>query len=124
MINNIIYLIFLTLLMALSAAFRAAHDTMTHAPEKLAKWGPFWDSTTSWKLKYKGGDSTAGPAFLGSTTVFVAFTDGWHLTNALAWACADTAFLLGSWPTYHWYAVAAVAVRRVVFQPIYSLLRR
>lgn len=111
-------------LMALAGAARAFHDCLTHAPEKLAKWGPFWDSATSWKLKYKGGDSTAGPAFLGSTTVFVALTDAWHLTNALSWACADVAFLLAAFPAHHWYAVAAVAVRRVVFQPLYSLLRR
>jgi hypothetical protein len=118
------YPLFLLLLMALAGAFRAAHDTMTHDPQKLAKWGPFWDSATSWKRKYKNSDPTAGPAFPGATTLLVAFTDGWHLSNLLSWACADATFLLAAWPAYHWHAVAAVAVRRVVFQPIYSLLRR
>ena len=51
------------------------------------RWGKgkqFWDVKTSWKNKYKdwdGGNTDA--AFFGSKTVFVAFTDGYHLTRMI-----------------------------------------
>ncbi|MGI4884295.1 MAG: hypothetical protein ACRYFR_04980 [Janthinobacterium lividum] len=111
-------------LLALAGALRAVHDTGTHAPAKLAKWGPYWDALESWKLKYRNYDVTKGPRFWGSTTVFVALTDGWHLTNLLSWGCADAALLLAAWPAYRWGAVAAVGARRLVFQPLYSWLRK
>jgi len=38
----------------------------------------FWNSEVSWKNKYKCGD-IGTPKFLGSTTIFVFCTDGWHL---------------------------------------------
>ena len=39
----------------------------------------FWNPAISWKNKYKNFDPTQGPAFIGSTDVLVAFTDGYHL---------------------------------------------
>ena len=44
----------------------------------------FWDYAKSWKNKYKdfdAGDKRA--AFLGSKTIFVGFTDGFHLTRMI-----------------------------------------
>jgi hypothetical protein len=120
--SSVAYL--LIALWGLAGAFRAVHDTLTHSPGALAGWGSFWNATTSWQRKYKNHDSTQGPAFLGSTTVFVALTDAWHLSNLLAWLCVDAGLLLVAWPALHWWAVAAVVVRRVVFQPLYSLLRK
>jgi hypothetical protein len=115
----------LVVLLALAGAFRAFHDCLTHAPAALAKWGPFWDARTSWQLKYKDYYATGTtPAFPGSTTLLVAFTDAWHLSNLLAWACADAAFLVAAFPAYRWWAVAAVAARRCAFEPLYSFLRK
>jgi hemolysin activation/secretion protein len=51
------------------------------------RWGKgkaFWDVKLSWKNKYKdwdGGNTDA--AFFGSKSVFVAFTDGYHLTRMI-----------------------------------------
>jgi hypothetical protein len=51
------------------------------------RWGrgkEFWDVKTSWKNKYKdwdGGDKSA--RFWGSKTIFVGFTDGFHLTRMI-----------------------------------------
>lgn len=45
---------------------------------------PFWDFETSWKRKYKdwdGGDKSS--AYFGSKNIFVAFTDGFHLTRMI-----------------------------------------
>ena len=52
----------------------------------------FWDYSNSWKNKYKdfdNGDTRA--AFFGSKSVFVGFTDGYHLTRLI-----DRAFTTGS----------------------------
>ena len=35
----------------------------------------------SWRNKWKNGDPSHGEKFPGSSTVFVCFTDGWHLMN-------------------------------------------
>jgi hypothetical protein len=44
----------------------------------------FWDFRTSWKRKYKdfdGGNTDA--KYWGSKNIFVAFTDGFHLTRMI-----------------------------------------
>lgn len=41
----------------------------------------WWNSKTSWMRKYKNGDARQGPAFFGSTSVFVSLTDGAHFFN-------------------------------------------
>ena len=38
----------------------------------------FWDPEISWVNKYKNGDPLQGEKFIGSTTVFVGTTDGYH----------------------------------------------
>jgi hypothetical protein len=44
----------------------------------------FWDFQTSWKNKYKDYDAgDLRPAFLGSKSIFVGFTDGYHLTRTV-----------------------------------------
>ena len=40
----------------------------------------FWDPDISWRNKYLNGDPTQGEKFLGSSTIFVGFTDGYHST--------------------------------------------
>lgn len=41
----------------------------------------FWIKSASWVRKWKNGDPRQGEAFPGSSTFFVAFTDGWHLAQ-------------------------------------------
>ena len=104
---------------------KALADAIAHGSTRLSERGPWWNNATSWTRKYKdyyGGDKR--PRFFGATTVLVFLTDGWHAFNALTWACADAAFLLAAWTPYKWGAVAAVVVRRCIFQPIYSYLRK
>ena len=38
----------------------------------------FWNPAISWVNKYKNGNQNLGPAFVGSTTILVGFTDGYH----------------------------------------------
>jgi len=67
---------------AVSGAADGVNQNLAHW-----RWGKgkqFWDVKTSWKNKYKdfdGGNTDA--AFFGSKTVFVAFTDGYHLTRMI-----------------------------------------
>jgi hypothetical protein len=51
---------------------------------KFGEGKQFWDFKVSWKNKYAdwdGGDKSA--RFLGSKTIFVGFTDGFHLTRMI-----------------------------------------
>jgi hypothetical protein len=119
-----VYAIFIALGL-LAGLARAAHDAASFTPGCLARFGQFWDNRTSWLNKYKNRDATAGPAFLGATTWLVAFTDGWHLSNLAAWAAADAAALWAAWGSPKWWwAVGYVLARRVVFEPVYSRLRK
>lgn len=43
------------------------------------KLNNFWNPEYSWKNKYKEGNPDKGPKFPGSTTIFIALTDAWHL---------------------------------------------
>lgn len=43
----------------------------------------FWDPSVSWKNKYKDGDPTKDEKFYLSKTLFVGFTDAWHLFKLL-----------------------------------------
>jgi len=42
----------------------------------------FWNPDLSWRNKYMNGDPAQGEAFLGSSTIFVAATDGYHAMGA------------------------------------------
>lgn len=48
----------------------------------------------SWKNKWNNGDSTQGEKFIGSSTLFVALTDGWHFFKLLMilLICASVTF--------------------------------
>jgi hypothetical protein len=65
-----------------SGAADGVNQNLTHW-----RWGKgkqFWDVKTSWKNKYKDWDAgNTDAAFFGSKTVFVAFTDGYHLTRMI-----------------------------------------
>lgn len=110
-------------LFLLAGLGKAVADATAHGSSRLSKLSP-WFTAESWRLKYRNGDHAQGPRFFGSTTVFVAVTDGWHFANAVTGVCLDAAWLLATWPTLHWYAVAAVLARRVAFQPAYAFLRK
>jgi len=115
----------LPILLFVAGLSRAVHEALSHTPSCLALWGAWWDARDSWRLKYRGGQKALGPRFPGAVTVFVGITDAWHFSNLLTWLCADVALLLVSWSgPWRWWAVVAIAVRRVVFEPLYRYLRR
>jgi hypothetical protein len=54
----------------------------------------FWDPKISWKNKYKNGDPEKGEKFLGSSTLFVWTTDGYHLLRTTENLCYAGAILI------------------------------
>ncbi|MEM6336919.1 MAG: hypothetical protein AAF752_10140 [Bacteroidota bacterium] len=73
----------------------------------------FWDYRLSTDNKYKNGDPAQGEAFLGSTTVFVGATDGWHAaqTVMLGSFTAGTLLYRSSGPRWYHKALDLVLVR-------------
>lgn len=74
------------ILMINAAICKAVMDTLQfHFAESVfCKLGNipsqrFWNPALSWMNKYKDGDIEKGEKFFGSSTVFVSFTDAWHL---------------------------------------------
>jgi hypothetical protein len=69
------------ILIAIAAISKAIQDKIQfHFDRSIFKnLGVFWNPSESWKRKYKNNDPIQGPAFLGSTTIFVSLTDAWHL---------------------------------------------
>ncbi len=115
----------LVLLALLAAAGKAVADAQAHGSPRLLAWRPRWAGPEAWRLKYKGGEPSAGPAFPLATTLLVFLTDLWHCANFFTWLAADAAVLLLAWAgAWRWWAVAYVVARRVAFQPLYSWLRR
>ncbi len=115
----------LVVLGLLAGAGKAVADAQAHGSARLLQWFPRWAGPESWRLKYRNGEKAQGPRFWLADTWLVFATDLWHAANGLAGLAADAAVLLCGWggPLW-WFAVAYVAVRRVVFQPLYSFLRK
>jgi len=109
----------------LAAAGKAVADAQAHGSPRLLRWFPRWAGPESWRLKYKGSEPANGPRFWLATSLLVSLTDLWHCANLLAWLAADAAVLLTTWPTPgRWWGLAYVVLRRCVFQPLYSWLRK
>lgn len=103
--------------------------------------GAVWFSHLGWALKYKDGDPKKGPAFPGSTTVFVWLTDAFHFFQLLAYTSLEAAVvlhgfdvfeLLGSWvealsrfPTWAMFVLNLAALkgcRGILFELTFSYL--
>lgn len=56
-------------------------DALAHG--KLFKGNSFWDESIAWKNKWKDGDPSKGEKYIGSSTVFVFATSGWHLVQEI-----------------------------------------
>lgn len=71
------------LLFVLSGMFEAVMDKLQfhygQSVFKNFKNQLFWDPEVSWKNKYEDGDPMKGERFFLSKSLFVGFTDAWHL---------------------------------------------
>lgn len=72
--------------MTVSGAADGVNQAIIH--HELGRGNRFWDYAKSWKNKYKdfdAGDERA--AFFGSKSIFVGFTDAFHLTRMIDRGC-------------------------------------
>ena len=67
------------ILQGVSGAADGLNQKIVH--HKFGEGNQFWDIKISWLNKYKSDRET--PRFPGSTTVFVAWTDGFHATRGV-----------------------------------------
>lgn len=62
---------------------------------------PSWSNPDiSWRNKWKDGNPSKGPAFTGSTTIFVGFTDLYHLGNAIRNTATTTSMVVYGIPQF------------------------
>lgn len=108
MIYSFIVIFLLTIISAISKAImdklQFHYDTSVFKNLKQQEW---WNPTISYKNKYKKGEKNNGPAFFGSTTIFVFLTDAWHFfqsifLNALFLAIMFSFNICVSLEHYHW----------------------
>jgi hypothetical protein len=83
----------------------------------------FWSKKDSQGNKYKNGDYRQGERFPGSKTVFVAFTDAWHLFKGLMLLAIMGAVILYK-PIFGWADFFLLfAVWGIAFEVTYRSLK-
>ena len=117
-----------TVLQGLSDGFRDASMF-----GRIKGSGSWYNGLTSWKLKYKNGDYRQGEAFLGSTTIFVSFTDAPHFSNSISNFSGEMAkvcmpdmtnkTLWGKMKTVLVYSVVRSAAHNLVYGVIFKPAR-
>lgn len=77
-----LYISVLAFLTWFSGYSKAIMDIIAHKYESSIftrkKNNFFWNPYFSWRNKWKNGNKKEGEAFLGSSTIFVWYTDAWH----------------------------------------------
>jgi hypothetical protein len=84
----------------------------------------FFNPKISWRNKWKDGDPEKGEAYPGSSTVFVLFTDAWHLAQFLMFTCFEVAviFLLYKLYRFNWYILTLIFLgMKVLFGMTFEL---
>lgn len=117
------FVLLAALLVAVSALASAVVDTLSHhySTSVFSRFNPlFWNPELSWRNKYKNGDHTAGPKFFLSTTLFVVFTDAWHLFKSVrenSWQMAAALIFSDGLPW--WWLVIAFAAIKALYWPLF-----
>jgi len=89
----------------------------------------YWWPSKSWDNKYKNGKKEQGERFPGSSTIFVSFSDGYHLTRffdhlfmAGAITCKIALFEKRKWYLYPLEALSYLLINRVGFCLAYNVI--
>jgi hypothetical protein len=107
-------------ILILAGICKAVSDTLADHPDQSIFPGS-WDKDDNWRNKWKAGDPTKGEAFPGSSTLFVAFTDAWHFSNAIQYTCFILAIVL-YFPVYGWWIDAIIL--KVIFTGTFEVFYR
>lgn len=116
--------VLVSLLITISAIAKSLMDTVSfHYPisifPKLTKSESYFNPIFSWSRKWKNGDPKQGEAFLGSSTIFVSFTDFWHLMGLIR---DFTLFSCIPIISENYYLFFAYIPYRLVFHVFYTYL--
>lgn len=113
------------LLLALAAFFNALMDLSSEKKlySKNVNFYKWLNKDLSWRYKYENQDPRYGERFLGSTTIFVFTTDGWHMFQFLFHTCWQLAIAI-QLPYWFYYFIAIKILFSGVFQLIYSRFKK
>ena len=111
--TKIIYITFCTLITALLVKTCRSQSIKSYIPSatcifiaglsdglrdasmyRMDGYGNWWNGKDSWTNKYKNRDIKQGPAFWGSTSIFVPITDAPHASDLLTHQADNMAALL------------------------------
>ena len=114
------------LLVFISGMFEGVMDTLNFHYKRFEKKhkvkDKFWNPEYSWLNKY---DSFMKPKFIGSTTVFVFLTDGWHLMKWLRNVALFTGIGLSLFYTLDFkMCIVLYMINRLGFVVIYNWFYR
>ena len=85
------------------------------------KW--FGDPDITWVRKYKNNRWDEGPAFFGSTTFLVSFTDGWHFFEELKSVAIILAIIFYSPWLGVWDILILYGAKSIGFNATYEFLK-
>lgn len=107
-------------LLVISATCKAIQDKLQFHFEKsvFKDLGSFWNPEQSWRNKWKDGTPLRGERFWGSSTIFVSFTDAWHLLGLVRNFCL--VFPLGLLLGYWWLGFVLYVVYVGVFHVLFT----
>jgi len=105
------------LLIVLAAVFNVVMDKSSENKFKSV----YWNKDEGWVYKWKDATATE-ERFLGSSTVFVFLTDGWHLTQFLFHSSWQLALSIHINMEVHW--LLEFILIKTLFSAVFELFYR
>jgi len=118
----IVALIITAVLLSIISGFsKAICDLSEEGKLKFYK-KTFWLKEFSWVNKYKNNDPKQGAKFLGSTTIFVMFTDAWHLFGFIERITLIASFtIVGYLISISLYFLFALLINYIIFISVFHI---
>ena len=111
----ILYFVFKSIADKISFHFRSS--IFSKLP---TKYHNFLNPSESWRNKWKNGDKIDGEKFIGSSTIFVMFTDLWHLINFFQYIIIASLVVLNTQPILH--PILDIGIYLIIGLSIFELL--
>ena len=119
-----VYSITISVLCAVIAGIARAvsNKVLFHYDHSVFKNKAWFNPKTSWRNKYKKGNPLLGEKFKGSTTIFVLFTDAFHLFEFVFRITFATSFIFATLLLTNslWFAFGYIVIY-LVFAGVFHL---
>jgi len=128
-ILNILIILFLLLISGISKSITdiSSSPNLFYKSRLYLKYKlnpKFWEQGLGSLNKYKNANPLNGEKFIGSTTIFVVFTDAWHLF----WFISEITMILASviitLNTSIWFVMLAFSIKLIFFEIVFNYLRK